>query len=94
VQFREVAREQVKGSLLLDAVADLEKIEVTDADIARQIGEIAAGTKQDPASVANLYQTNQRAKENLIVQLREDKAVQYLLDHAKVTEVAKEEIQH
>ena len=94
VQFREVAREQVKGSLLLDAVADLEKIEVTDADIARQIGEIAAGTKQDPASVANLYQTNQRAKENLIVQLREDKAVQYLLDHAKVTEVPKEEIQH
>jgi trigger factor len=89
-----VAREQVKGSLLLDAVADKEKIEVTDADIAQQIGEIAAGTKQDPASVANLYQTNQRAKESLVAQLREDKAIRFLQEHAKITEVPKEEIQH
>jgi len=94
VQFREVARDQVKGSLLLDAVAEKEKLEVTDADIARQVGEIAAGTKQDPATVANLYQTNERAKENLVAQLREDKAVQFLLEHAKITELPKEEIQH
>ena len=94
VQFREVAREQVKGSLLLDAVADLEKLEVTDADIAQQVGEIAAGTKQDPATVANLYRTNERAKDNLIAQLREDKAIKFLLERAKVTEVPKEEIQH
>jgi trigger factor len=94
IQFRDVARDQVKGSLLLDAVADKEGIEVTDEDIARQIGEIAAGTKQDPATVANLYQTNARAKENLVVQLREDKAVQYLLDRAKIVEVPKAEIQH
>jgi len=93
-QFREVAREQVKGSLLLEAVADKETLEVTDADIARQVAEIAAGTKQDPANVANLYQTNQRAKENLTAQLREDKAIQFLLGHAKVTELPKEEIQH
>ena len=94
VQFREVAREQVKGSLLLDAVAELEKLEVTDADIATQVAEIAVGTKQDPATVANLYQTNERAKENLVAQLREDKAVQFLLERAKVTELPKEEIQH
>lgn len=94
IQFRDVARDQVKGSLLLDAVADKEGIEVTDEDIARQIGEIAAGTKQDPATVANLYQTNARAKENLVVQLREDKAVQYLLERAKIVEVPKAEIQH
>jgi trigger factor len=94
VQFREAAREQVKGSLLLDAVADLEKIEVTDADIATQVAEIAVGTKQDPATVANLYQTNERAKENLVAQLKEDKAIKFLLERAKVTELPKEEIQH
>jgi len=94
VQFREVAREQVKGSLLLDAVAELEKLEVTDADIATQVAEIAVGTKQDPATVANLYQTNERAKENLVAQLREDKAIKFLLERAKVTELPKEEIQH
>jgi trigger factor len=94
VQFRDVAREQVKGSLLLDAVAEAEKLEVSDADIATQVAEIAAGTKQDLATVANLYQTNQRAKENLVAQLREDKAIQFLLERAKVTELPKEEIQH
>jgi trigger factor len=94
VQFRDVAREQVKGSLLLDAVADKEKLEVTDADIAQQIGEIAASTKQDPAHVANVYQTNEKAKYNLTVQLREDKAVQFLLENAKVTELSKEEIKN
>jgi len=94
VQFRDVAREQVKGSLLLDAVAQKESIEVTDEDIARQVAEIAAGTKQDPEKVASLYQTNARAKENLIAQMREDKAVQFLLERAQVTVVPKEEIKN
>jgi len=94
VQFRDVARDQVKGSLLLDAVAEKESLEVSDADIALQVGEIAAGTKQDPATVANLYQTNERARANLIAQMREDKAVQFLLERARIVELPKEEIQH
>ena len=94
VQFRDVAREQVKGSLLLDAIAEKESIEVTDEDIARQVSEIAAGTKQALEKVANLYATNARAKENLEAQLREDKAVQFLLERAKITEVLKAEIKH
>ena len=93
-QFRETAREQVKGSMLLDAVAEQEKLEVTDADIAVQVGEIAAGTKQDPEKVATLYRTNERARENLIAQMREDKAVQFLLERAKVVEVPKAEIKN
>jgi len=92
VQFRDVAREQVKGSLLLDAVAEQESLEVTDEDIAKQVTEIAAGTKQDPEKVASLYKTNARAKENLIAQMREDKAVQFLLEKAQVTVVPKAEI--
>jgi trigger factor len=94
VQFRDVARDQVKGSLLLDAVAEKESLEVTDEDIAKQVSEIAAGTKQDPEKVANLYQTNARARENLVAQMREDKAVSFLLERAKITEVPKEEIKN
>lgn len=94
VQFRDVARDQVKGSLLLDAVAEKESLEVTDEDIAKQVSEIAAGTKQDPEKVASLYQTNSRARENLVAQMREDKAVSLLLERAKITEVPKEEIKN
>jgi len=94
VQFRDVAREQVKGSLLLDAIAEKESLEVSDEDIAKQVQEIAAGTKQDPEKVANLYKTNARAKENLVAQMREDKAVQFLLERAKIVEIPKEEIKN
>ena len=94
VQFREVAREQVKGSLLLDALAEKESLEVSDQDIEVQLAEIAAGTKQDLAKVANLYQANSHARENLVAQMREDKAVQFLLERAKVTELPKDQIKN
>lgn len=94
VQFREGAREQVKGSLLLDALAEKESLEVTDEEIAKQLSEMAAGTKQDPAKVANLYAPDSRARENLVAQMREDKAVQFLLERAKVVELPKEEIKN
>ena len=93
-QFREVAREQVKGSVLLDAVAEKESIQVTEEDIAREVAEIAAGTRQDPEKVANLYRTNERAKDNLEAKLREDKAVQFVQERAKVTLVPKAEIKN
>jgi trigger factor len=94
VRFRETAREQVKGSLLLDAVAMKESLEVSDEDIAAEVVAIAAGTKQDPEKVAHLYQTNEHARENLIAQMREDKAVAFLLERAKIVELPKEEIKN
>lgn len=92
VQFREAAREQVKGAVLLDAVAEQESIKVTDEDIAKEVAEIAAATRQDLEKVAATYRTNERAKESLEAKLREDKAVQFLLERAQVKLVPKEEI--
>ena len=92
IKFREKAREDVKGALLLDAVAEKESLEVSDEDISAQLSEIAAGTKQDPEKVANLYQHNSRARENLVAQLREYKAMQFLLERAKVVELPKDQI--
>jgi trigger factor len=91
-QFREVARDQVKASFLLDAVATKENLAVTDEDIAGQIGAIAAQSGQDPAKVANVYQTNERARESLRAQMLEDKAIDFVVERAKITEVPKEEI--
>ena len=94
IQFRESAREQVKGSLLLDALAEKESLEVSDEDVAAQLKEIAAGTNQDPQKVANLYQKDSRARENLMAQMREDKAVQFVLERAKVSELPKGQIKN
>jgi len=91
-QFREVARNQVKGSLLLDAVAEKEALAVSEEDIAKQVAEIAAATHQDPEKVAAVYKTNERAKESLLAQLREDKAINLILEKATIKELSKEEI--
>jgi trigger factor len=91
VQFRGVAADQVKGSLILDAVADKEKIEVADEEIAKRIAMIASARRQDLEKVAAQYQ-NKQARESMIAQLREEKAMDFVLEKAKVVEVPKDQI--
>jgi trigger factor len=94
LQFRDNAREQVKGQLLLDALAEKEKLEASSEDIAEKIKEIAAATRQDVEKVAAHYGPESRGRENLAVQIREDKAVQFILERAKVAEVPKDQIKN
>ncbi|QWV92262.1 trigger factor [Geomonas oryzisoli] len=90
-QFRDVARDQVKGSVIVDAVAEKESIVVTDEEFQGQIAQISGQTGQPLEKVAQLYKTNERAKDSLMAQMREDKAVQFITERAKVTEVPKAE---
>lgn len=92
VQFREMAVDQVKGTILLDAVADKEKITVTEEDLAEQMKVIAEQAHQDLEKVKGLYQNNARALESLKIQMKEDKAILFVVDKAEVTEVTKEEL--
>jgi trigger factor len=92
VQFKESARDQVKGSLLLDAVADKEKIEVSEDDIKARIESMAKGAGQDVEKVESFYEGNQNAKESLIAHMREEKAMDFVLSKATISEVPKEEI--
>lgn len=86
-QARSVAVSQVKGSLLLAAVADKENIQIDDAQIEEKIRDVAAQANKDFEAIQGLYARNPYAKDNLVMQLREDKAIDFLLQHAGVTEV-------
>ena len=86
-QARSVAVSQVKGSLLLAAVADKENIQVDDAQIEEKMRDVAAQANKDFEAIQGLYARNPYAKDNLVMQLREDKAIDFLLQHAGVTEV-------
>lgn len=90
-QYRDVAELQVKGMVLLEAVGRLENVSVEDADIDRHIEEIAAANRQNAEAVRKHYQQKQ-ARESLLVQLREDKAMALVIDAANITEVARGEI--
>jgi trigger factor len=91
IQFRSVAETQVKGSLLLEALARQEAITVEESEIDEKIEQIAAQNNQDPEKVKNFYQQNSNARENLTAQLKEDKTVDFLLQKANITVVERNE---
>lgn len=86
-QARPVAISQVKGSLLLAAVADKEGLQVDDAQLEEKMRDIAAQANKDFEEIQALYGRNPYAKDSLVMQLREDKAIDFLLQHAGITEV-------
>jgi trigger factor len=90
IQFRPVAESQVKGSLLLDALAKQENIEAGEEDFAEKFRQMSGDNEKSLETVRNYYLQNQKAKENLLHQIKEDKAVDFLLSRAKITEVAPE----
>ncbi|QSV45270.1 trigger factor [Geobacter benzoatilyticus] len=92
LQYRDSAENQVKGSLLLDAVAKKEGITVEEADIEAKLRAVAEEAGQDFERVNSFYEQNHNAKENLVAHLNEEKVLGYLLEKAVVTEVSKDEL--
>jgi trigger factor len=89
-QSRDVAVSQVKGSLLLAAVAEKEIISVDEACLEEKVRDIAAQANKDFEVVMGFYNQNLYAKDTLVMQLREDKVIDFLLEQATVTEVARQ----
>lgn len=86
-QSREVAVNQVKGSLLLAAVAEKEGITVEDSELEARVRDIAAEANKDFEEINALYSANPYARDTLFMQLREDKVIDFLLQKADVREV-------
>jgi trigger factor len=92
IKYREAAQTQVEGALLLEGLAKQEGLTVTDADLEARFAQIAEQSGQAVESVKNYYTQNEHARENITAQVREDKAIDYLLERAVVSEVSREEL--
>ena len=90
IQFRPVAESQVKGSLLLDALAMQEDIKADEDDVMQKIRQMSGDNEKSFETTRNYYLQNQKAKENLIIQIKEDKAIDFLISRAKLTEAPRE----
>ncbi len=88
--YKDTAKLQVKGTLLLEAVAKKEGIEIGEGEIQEKIAEIAEKANKDSDIAERFYQQNAYAKEALIKQLREEKTIKFLEDRAIITEEAKD----
>jgi len=85
-QYKDTAVLQVKGTLLLEEVAKKEGIEVGENEIQEKFAEIAEKANKDTDTIEKFYLKNPYAKQALIKQLREEKTLSFLEEHAVITE--------
>ena len=91
-RFRDDAVDKVKGGLLLMALVEKENVSVTDEDLTAQYEKIAAGNPEMLDRIKEYYSSNPNAKNSIISEIKEDKAISYLIDHAVVSEVDAEQL--
>ncbi|MCA1816913.1 MAG: hypothetical protein LC746_10980, partial [Acidobacteria bacterium] len=81
--FRARAEEDLRGSLLLERIADAEQIEPSDEEINQEIESIAAATRQTPEQVRAAL-TKQGGERSIADRLRHRKALDLLVENARV----------
>ena len=74
---REQALQEVKASLVLDKIAEEEKIEVSDEEIAREIDALAAQSKQTPGAIRARL-TRDGALDRIRNRIRSEKTLDFL----------------
>jgi trigger factor len=90
--YRDTAVKQVQGSLLLEAVTRQEKLSFDDAEIDSKIEQIAEMANAPVDAVKNYY-GGEGMRDQLVGQILEEKAIEFLLAQSKVKEVPKEKLQ-
>jgi trigger factor len=82
-EFRGVAERQVRRDLIIDTIAEREKLAATEADIDDRVAEVASKRNADPAQVYASLQKAGRLKE-IEHSITEDKVFAWLLDRNTV----------
>ena len=88
--LKEQASYDLRGSLLLERIAEEEKIEVSEQEIDDEINAIADASRQSPEQVRGIL-TKQGGERSIAGRLRNRKALEFLVAHAKVTDQEWEE---
>ncbi|MBI2677252.1 MAG: trigger factor [Candidatus Koribacter versatilis] len=78
---REAALREVKASLILDKIADKEKIEVSDDDVDKEI-TIIASQSQQPTETIRARLTKEGALDRIRDKIRNEKALAFLLNRS------------
>jgi trigger factor len=81
--WRDDAQRDVKESLLLEAVAEQEKLEVADAELSERVEQMAHEQGMAPKRLQELY-TERGLMDGLRARMRDEKALEFLTSKAKV----------
>lgn len=83
--LKEQASYDLRGSLLLERIAEEEKIEVSEQEIDDEISAIANASRQSPEQVRGIL-TKQGGERSIAGRLRNRKALEFLVANAQVTD--------
>lgn len=84
--YRADAENRVKGSLLVEAIAKAENIVATNGDVEAELAQLSRQYGRPREEILKMLQSNINA---LIDGIVRTKTLEFLLDHAKITETAK-----
>jgi trigger factor len=87
-KMRPAGADEVRGQLLLEAIADKEGIAVTDEELTAHIEATAKGRNTPAAKLRAEWQRDGRI-DNVTYSLRQDKVLKFLVENASITEVEK-----
>ena len=90
--FEETAAFMIRSSFLLDKLSLDKDLRATDADLEAKFTDYAGETGIDAARVKEFYADDDR-RSRLRYQLTEDKVVDWLIAHADIKDVSREEIE-
>ena len=82
-ELRQRALLEVKGYLLLEAIAAKENIEVSDDDLSAHFAKLSAELKQPADEIRRAFRRND-SLDSLKNRLRQDKALAFLLEKANL----------
>jgi trigger factor len=85
-ELRPIAENTVKEDLVLDTIAEIENITVEEQDIRDGFQRLAGQTGKDPAALDRFYETND-LMDSFRNQLLKEKALNHLMQGAKITKV-------
>jgi trigger factor len=86
-ELREVAADEVRQTLLLEAIADQESVKVDEADLEKRLAEIAQVRDRNVAKLKAEYAKEGRL-EAIRHALREEKTLDLILSRAKISEAS------
>lgn len=81
-QYEPLARKRVKAALLLEAIAERENIEATQADLEAEVARMARDLKMAPADAKRLMLEREETQEGLKAVLRRQKALDLIMAKA------------
>lgn len=82
--LRKKAENQVRASLLLEAVFKKEGLQVEPGQVDEEINKMATSMRVDVERLREFYEKNPARRDDLEFRMKEDRAVQFLLEKAKV----------